>query len=111
MGYVYINIDTNKFKLNKEKMKKYQLQSKIKSVGVAYALFIIILGHYAYVGKWGLQILFWITLGGFGLWAFIDLFRIPSIVAKYNESIYAQIEKIERDEKMHDIAMMKAAVS
>ena len=92
-------------------MNKYQLQSQIKSVGIAYALFIIILGHYGYVGKWGLQLLFWVTLGGMGIWAFIDLFRIPSMVSKHNELLYSQIGEIEKREKLHDIAMIKAATS
>jgi len=43
--------------------------------------------HYAYLNKWGTQILFWITAGGFGIWALIDLFSIGSKVDTYNTNV------------------------
>ena len=58
--------------------------------------------HYAYLGKWGLQFLFWITLGGLGIWALIDLFLIPGKVAAYNAVIYEALDKIEKMEKEED---------
>lgn len=93
---------------------KAQLQSEIKSAGVAYLLYFLLFGtHYAYQGKWGLQFLFWITLGGFGLWALIDLFRIPSMISSYNTKIFSQIEAIEKKEKeemrSHEMALIAAS--
>lgn len=97
-------------------MDKFQLQSKLKSTGTAYLLFLFLFGtHYAYLGKWGLQILFWITAGGLGIWALIDLFTISGKVERYNSKIYHQIEKIERqdreDDQARQLAMIAAAKS
>ena len=47
--------------------------------------------HYAYLSKWGLQILYWLTLGGLSLWAVIDIFRIPSMVANHNKDVAVDI--------------------
>jgi len=95
-------------------MNKHYYQSKIKSVGVTY-LFLFLLGsHYAYLGKWGTQLLFWFTLAGLGIWWIVDLFLIPGKVEKYNMPLFEEIEKIEKREKEEDqarnIAMMKAAM-
>jgi len=43
--------------------------------------------HYAYLGKWWLCILFFFTLGGFGLWWFISVFRAMGLVREYNRSV------------------------
>ena len=80
-------------------MDKHYLQSKIKSTGTAYLLWFIFGAHYAYLGHWGTQILYWITLGGLGFWALIDLFTMSGKVDRYNANIFRQIEAIERKEK------------
>lgn len=95
-------------------MNKHYLQSQIKSVGTAYLLYFLLFGtHYAYLGKWGLQILFWITLGGLGIWALIDLFTISGKVNRHNAKIFQQIEEIEKrernDEQARQMAMIAAA--
>ena len=94
-------------------MNKHFLQSQIKSLGTAYLFWFILGAHYAYLGKWGLQILFWITLGGIGIWALIDLFIMSGKVNRINAPIFEEIEKIEKKEKDEDharnMAMMAAA--
>lgn len=94
-------------------MNKHYLQSKIKSSGHAYALWFFLFAHFAYLGKWGLQILFWITVGGFGIWWIIEAFMIPGRVDKYNLKISQQIETIEKKEKEEEhtrnLAMITAA--
>lgn len=93
-------------------MNKHTLQSQIKSSGTAYLLFLFLFGtHYAYLGKWGVQFLFWFTLGGFGVWAFIDLFTISGKVARYNAEIYRQIDQIEKREREEDQARQLAMIS
>ena len=99
-------------------MNKSYYQAKIKSTGVAYLFWFVLGAHYAYLGKWGLQILYWITLGGFGIWAIIDLFIMSSKVEKVNMPIFNEIDKIEKDEKheermnqmqqMHQMQQMSA---
>jgi hypothetical protein len=95
-------------------MNKHVLQSKIKSTGTAYLLFLFLFGtHYAYLGKWGLQLLYWITLGGLGIWCVIDLFHIPTKVNNHNMIISRQIETIETKEKeeahARNVAMITAS--
>ena len=55
-----------------------------KSAFWGYVLWLCLGWHYAYARKWGIQILFWCTAGGFLVWWFVDLFRVPGIVADYN---------------------------
>jgi TM2 domain-containing membrane protein YozV len=69
--------------------------SKMKSSGIAYLCWFFIGIHYAYLGKWGWQILYWITLGGLGVWAIIDLFHIPTKVNNYNMKIANQIDALD----------------
>ena len=94
-------------------MNKHHLQSQIKSSGTAYLLWFFFGFHYAYLGKWGLQILYWITFGGFFIWAIIDLFTLSSRVANHNAIIYQEIESIDRKERDSEharkLAMIHAA--
>lgn len=63
-----------------------EYKRKEKSLGTAYLFLVIVLGmHYGYLGKWGLQAVFWLTGGGFLIWWFIDLFRLPGLVKNYNK--------------------------
>lgn len=93
-------------------MNKHYLQSKIKSTGTAYLFWFFFGAHYAYLGKWGVQILYWITLGGFFIWAFVDLFAMSGKVSRYNAAIFQQIDELEKKEKEADqlknLAMMSA---
>jgi hypothetical protein len=78
------------------KENTHYLYSKMKSSGIAYLCWFFVGIHYAYLGKWGLQILYWITAGGLGVWAIIDLFLIPGKVDTYNYKISQQIMELER---------------
>jgi len=65
-----------------------EYKRKAKSLVVAYLFLIIVLAmHYGYLRKWGLQVVFWLTGGGFLIWWFIDLFRLPGLVKNYNKDI------------------------
>mgnify|MGYP001564846229 CR=1 FL=1 len=94
-------------------MNKHYLQSKVKSTGTAYLLWFFLGAYYAYLGKWGIQILYWITLGGLGIWALIDLFTMSGKVNRHNATIFQQIDEIEKKEKeaeyKRNMAMMAAA--
>lgn len=57
-----------------------------KSVGIAYLLWLLLGWHYAYTGKWGLQVLYWI-LAFLIVWVIVDLFRIPQIIKDYNKDV------------------------
>jgi len=61
----------------------------MKSSGTAYwfyFLFFIVAGHRWYVGRPFSAIFFMITLGGFGVWLFIDFFLIPGMVRDWNKN-------------------------
>lgn len=92
-------------------MNKHYLQSQVKSTGTAYLFWFLFGAHYAYLGKWGIQILFWLTLGGLGIWALIDLFTMSSKVNQHNAVLFQQIEVIERREKEEDHARNMAMMS
>ncbi|MBL7559844.1 TM2 domain-containing protein [Olleya sp. YSTF-M6] len=80
-------------------MNKHYLLSQMKSSGTAYLCWFFLGCHYAYLGKWGLQFLYWFTLGGVGIWCLIDLFHIPAKVSNHNMIISSQIAEIEKGEK------------
>ena len=83
-------------------MNKQILQSQLKDSGKAYLFYFFGGAHYAYLGNWGKQILFWCTFGGLLIWAFVDMFRISSIVQKHNLPILQQISDLEKREKDED---------
>lgn len=83
-------------------MNKQILQSQLKDSGKAYLFYFFGGAHYAYLGNWGKQILFWITFGGIGIWAFIDLFTMSNKVEKHNVPILHQISDLEKREKDED---------
>ncbi len=58
-----------------------------KSVLIAYILWFFFGFHYLYLGRIGIQFIYWFTVGGFGFWALIDLFRIPGMIERKNEDI------------------------
>lgn len=93
-------------------MNKHYLQSQIKSTGTAYLFYFFLFGtHYAYLGKWGLQILFWFTFGGLGIWSLIDLFTMSDKVDKHNLPIFKRIEEIETKEKESEQARQMAMIA
>ena len=92
-------------------MNKHYLLSKMKSSGTAYLFWFFFGLHYAYLGKWGLQILYWITFGGLGLWCLIDLFHIPTKINNHNLLISRQIEAVEKKEKEEEHARNLAMIS
>ena len=80
-------------------MDKNYLQSKLKSTGKAYLYFFFFGAHYLYFGKLFFQILFWMTLGGFGMWLLFDLFTLSTKVKIYNDRIYKKIEELEQQDR------------
>ncbi len=76
-------------------MSKSYRPPRMKSTGMAYLCWFILGVHYAYLDKWGIQILYWITGGGMGIWALIDLFTMSAKVNKYNAENAHQLEEID----------------
>ena len=63
-----------------------EYERKKKKVSIGYVAWMVCGWHYFYVKKTGLQVVYYLTAGGFGLWAIADLFRMPSIIRDSNES-------------------------
>jgi len=64
---------------------------KKKSPALAFWLLLPFGMHYAYAGRVWLTLIFLFTMGGFGIWWFIDLFRVWGMVGEYNRSIAIQV--------------------
>ncbi|WP_283421905.1 TM2 domain-containing protein [Chryseobacterium profundimaris] len=80
-------------KLHPSKQEEFleEYKRRKKSVFVGYMCWLIFGWQYAYIRKWGVQILYWFTGGGFLIWAFIDLFRIPKLVSNYNKDVSIEV--------------------
>jgi len=73
----------------REFFEEYNRNARTTSIG--YILHLLVFGtHYAYLNQWFLQFLYWFSAGGFGIWWFIDLFRIPSMIENHNNKIADQ---------------------
>ena len=70
-----------------------EFRRRSKNVAVAYILWFLLGCHYAYLGRWPLQLLYWVTLGGFLIWALIDLGRIPTMVMNKNNDVALAVLK------------------
>ena len=67
---------------------RYRAQAKSPVVALAF----LPLGwHYLYLRKRGLQVLFWITLGGLAAWWVLDFFRINKLVRDYNRRVATHV--------------------
>lgn len=68
-----------------------EFRRRSKSLAVAYILWFLLGWHYAYLRKWGTQVLFWLVAGGLGVWWIIDLFRLPRMVRSINRDIAVDV--------------------
>ena len=87
---------------------KRELQGEIKSKGTAFVMYWFLGAHYAYLGKWGVQLAYWFTLGGLGIWLMVDLFRIGGLVKRYNNLIYEELEELEEAKDQRNLERLAA---
>jgi TM2 domain-containing membrane protein YozV len=83
------NLTTDQLQLLASEMTKKQ-----KSGGVAWILWIFAAGfggHRFYLGRIGTGVAMLLTLGGLGIWAFIDLFLLSGMIRETNEKIENEI--------------------
>jgi uncharacterized membrane protein len=66
-----------------------EYEQKRKKTSVGYFLWLIGF-HYIYFSKIGLFFAYWFTAAGLGIWALVDLFRMPSIARSTNEQVARQ---------------------
>jgi hypothetical protein len=65
--------------------------SRSKSIFVAYLAWFLLGWHYLYLGRVGIQFAFWFTAGFFIVGWVIHFFRVPRLVARYNEDIAREL--------------------
>ena len=70
---------------------KRDVERRSKSMVFAFIAWFFLGWHYLYLKRIGLQVVFWFTLGGFGVWWFIDLFRVAGIVNAMNEDLAREL--------------------
>lgn len=56
-----------------------------------WVLFLFLGWSYGSLNKIGVQILYYLTLGGFGLWTLIRLFTLSSSIKEYNRKIANEV--------------------
>ena len=69
-----------------------EFKRKKKSVGMAYFFLLICLGMpYGYIGKWGLQWVYWLTGSGCIFWGLYLLFALPGVIKDKNRDIAMEV--------------------
>lgn len=66
-------------------------ESRKANPATVWLLFLFLGWSYGSLDKIGLQILFYITLGGLGIWMLIRLFTLSGAIKKYNRRIATQV--------------------
>lgn len=65
--------------------------SRKKDSSTIWLLFLFLGWSYGSLGKMGMQILYYITLGGFGIWVLVRLFTLNGAIKKYNRNVALEI--------------------
>ena len=66
-------------------------ESRKANPTTVWLLFLFLGWSYGSLDKFGLQILFYITLGGLGFWALIRLFTLNGAIKTYNRRMAGQV--------------------
>ena len=62
-----------------------------------WLLFLFLGWSYGSLGKIGIQILYYFTIGGFGVWVLIRLFTLNGAIKKYNRTIANELKMEAED--------------
>jgi hypothetical protein len=69
-------------------MDKFLIYRERKANSILIWLLFLFLGwSYGSLGKIGLQIVYYITIGGFGIWTLIRLFNLQGAIRSYNKKL------------------------
>ena len=68
-----------------------EYRHRSRELAIAYLFHIFLFAHYGYLGRWGLQVAFWLTVGGAMIWWMVDIFRLPGMLREYNEWVALQL--------------------
>lgn len=88
-----------------------EMSKNQKSSGISWILWLFtggLGGHRFYLGKIGTGVAMLFTLGGLGIWAFIDLFLLSGMIRdtnnKIENEILSEIRTIRQSKKNTDVA-------
>ena len=81
-----------------EKLSFYN-QSKMDA-SKAWLLFLLLGWSYGSMGQMGKQILYYVTIGGLGIWAIYLLFTLNGKIKKHNRSVAVRVGLDEKDMSM-----------
>ena len=65
--------------------------SRKKDSLTMWLLFLFLGWSYGSLGKMGLQILFYLTLGGLGIWTLVRLFTLNGAIKDYNRTVAIEV--------------------
>jgi hypothetical protein len=71
--------------------KLLMAQQELVKPSTIWLLFLFLGWSYGSMGKVGMQILFYLTLGGFFIWTFVRLFTLSSAIKEYNNRVYLKV--------------------
>ncbi|MGD2004911.1 MAG: hypothetical protein PVJ91_02770 [Flavobacteriaceae bacterium] len=71
--------------------KQFAYNQRKANPTLIWLLFLFLGWSYGSLGSIGKQILFYITLGGFGIWVLIRLFTLQGAIRDYNRKIAMEL--------------------
>lgn len=92
-------IIVNKLTENQRRYVIPRYDSRKRSTGIAYCLWLLFGTYYFYLGKPVVNLALWLCcplLIGF-LWLLVDLFRMPQLVYEYNDKLLMQLIREAKD--------------
>ena len=75
------------------------VQNQFASTTTVWVLFLFLGWSYGSLGKVGLQIVYYITFGGLGIWTLIRLFTLNGAIKTYNKELAIK-QGLSADEMM-----------
>jgi len=73
--------------MEKSTEKMLIAKTQMKDTTTIWLLYLFLGWSYGSLDKIGIQILFYLTFGGLGVWAFIRLFTLSGAIKEYNRVI------------------------
>ena len=71
--------------------KQFTYNERKANPTLIWLLFLFLGWSYGSLGKIGTQVLYYITLGGLGLWVLIRLFTLQGAIRNYNKKIAMEL--------------------
>jgi hypothetical protein len=71
--------------------KQFVYNERKANPTLIWILFLFLGWSYGSLGKLGLQIVYYLTVGGLGIWALIRLFTLQGAIRKYNMEIAKEV--------------------